>query len=50
MNLISNEYISINWMRQKLIDLMYDGVIDHEALDIFLKLIADWKKENDQSA
>ena len=46
MNLIKTEYIKIDWMRKRLIDMLYNGDIDHEVLEVFLKLIGEWLKEN----
>ena len=48
MNLIDKDYISIKWLQKTLVDLLYDRKINHEVMDVFIKIIAKWRRENEK--
>lgn len=38
--------ISIEWLHKELVDLMYNGELSSNIMDIFHKIIAKWEREN----
>ena len=48
MNLINKDYISIKWLQQALVDMLYNREITHEVMEVFIKLIAKWRRENEK--
>jgi len=48
MNLIHKDYISIKWLQKSLVDLLYERKIDHEVMDVFISLLAKWRRENER--
>lgn len=49
MNLISKDYIEIKWMQRELIEMIYNGEARDNNLQIFLKLIERWRRQNEDN-
>lgn len=49
MNLITKDYIEIKWLQRQLIEMIYNGEARDQNLQIFLRLIEKWRRENENS-
>ena len=48
-NLIDKDFINIEWMYKQLTDMLYERKIDHDVMKVFYKLVADWRRKNENS-
>lgn len=46
---IKAEYIPIKWMFKWLTDMLYKRKIGHDIMKVFYMMVADWRRENENS-
>ena len=50
MNLIDKEYISIEYLQKELIEAKYKGELSSDSIEVWWKILADWRRENEDRA
>ena len=42
------DYLPIEWMRKELYEMLYKREISYDELNVYIKLIARWRKETEK--
>ena len=50
MNLIDRDYIDIEFLQKELIEAKYKGDLTNESLQVWWKILADWRRENERKS
>lgn len=48
MNNIDINYISIEYLQKELIEAKYNGDLSNESIEVWWKILADWRRENER--
>ena len=50
MNNIDSNYISIEYLQKELIEAKYNGDLSNESIEVWWKILADWRRENERKS
>lgn len=48
MNYIDSNYISIEFLQKELIEAKYKGDLSNESIEVWWKILAKWRGENER--